>query len=244
MYVGASTFGDLAGRGPGEWKGVPRDTGWQQDIVDARWLAIGQPPPAPLVPVTMIGWGPRSTRGLRMLEVTPATKNLDELKKRGVKWSKKGWRGVTKEENDFLNFFGKVAVDPYRKQSGISKVAGGILQVASVVFPAAGYMQAVATAGNAALAQGKKGGDEKLAIRVMTPAIEAQTAAKSAEAAKIFQSQLDTLKSLTPTSSTPINFTAAPVTGVSEPPTKPGMSTTEKLLAAAAAYLLLVGLAS
>lgn len=199
MYVGANNLGALAGKGPGEWKGVSVN-GWQQSDVDARWAAIGQPPPAPLVPATMIGWRPFATRGPRMLEVGPGTKNLAELKKAGIKWSNKGLRGITREENDFLNFFGKVAVDPYRKQSGISKVAGGILQVASVVFPAAGYMTAIAEAGNAALAYGKQGGEQKLAERVMTPAYEAQAAKEDAAAKADFDAQLNKLRALAPPS--------------------------------------------
>lgn len=244
MYVGGENLGDLAG-GPGEWKGVSSMTGWQQADVNARWAAIGQPPPAPLVPATLIGWGLGSAKGPRMVIVTPATtkENLQALKAAGKKWNSKGMRGLTREENDFYNFFMKVAVDPFHKQSGISKVAGGILQVASVVIPQFGYFQTVATAGNAALAPSQKS-QENLAVRVMTPAIEAQTKEQSAAADKIFQSQLDTLKSLAPTSSTPINFTATPVTGAPTPVSKPGMSTTEKLLAAAAAYLLLLGVAS
>lgn len=238
-------IGDLAG--PGEWQGVPQATGWQQSDVTARWHAIGQPDPAPLVPATLVGWKMWATRGPRMVQVTPATtkENLAALKARGVKWNSKAIRGLTREENDFYNFFMKVAVDPYHKQSGISKVAGGILQVASVAIPAMSYFNAVAAAGNAALAQGQKGSDEKLAIRVMTPALEAQTAEKSAAAEKIFQSQLDTLKALAPTSSSPTNFTATPVTTPTPTPaSKSSMSMTEKLLAAAAAYLLLIGVTS
>lgn len=201
MYFGGSQLGALGG-GPGEWKGVSTN-GWQQTDVDARWAAIGQPPPAPLVPATLVGWGMFPTRGPRMVKVTPGTKNLVELKKAGIKWSSKGLRGVTREENDFYNFFMKVAVDPYRKQSGISKVAGGLLQVASVVFPAAGYMQAIAAAGNAGLAYGKQGGDLKLAERVMTPAIEAQSAKEDAAAKADFDAQLKKLQALAPPSNVP-----------------------------------------
>lgn len=246
MYVGANNLGALGG-GPGEWKGVSDVTGWQQADVDARWAAIGQKPPAPLVPATMIGWANQITRGPRMLKVSPATKNLAELKKAGIKWTNKGWRGLTREENDFLNFFYKVAADPYRKQSGISKVAGGILQVASVAIPAMSYFTAVAEAGNAALAYGKQGGDQKLAERVMTPAFEAQAAKEDAKAKADFDAQLDKLKALAPVvppmpaqlalTAQPVDLAPKPASSVA----KKGWSTTEISVAAILGGVILLG---
>lgn len=119
------------------------------------WLAIGYPPPAPRVPASMIGWSPQASRGPRM------------LKKAGVKKP----RHVTKQENEFLNFWGKAVTDPCRKQSGISKIAGGILQVASIFVPAAGAaMFAAAEVGNAALDVSKMGRDMKQAETLLTEA--------------------------------------------------------------------------
>jgi hypothetical protein len=196
----------------------------------------------------MIGWANQATRGPRMLKVTPGTKNLAELKKAGIKWNKKGWRGLTREENDFLNFFYKIAVDPYRKQGVASKVAGGILQVASVVFPAMSYMQAVTDAGNAALTYGKQGGDQKLAERVLTPAYEAQAAKEDAKAKADFDAQLDKLKALAPAAVPPmpaqLALTAQPVDLTPKPASsvaKKGWSTTEISVAAILGGVILLG---
>lgn len=201
-------LGNLSGSGPGEWKGVPKDTGWQQSVVDARWAAIGQPAPAPLVPATLIGWKPWATRGPRMVQITPATKNLAEILKL-KKVNSKNIRGLTKEENDFYNFWGKVAVDPYRKQGLVSKVAGGILQVASVVFPVMGYAQAVKGAADYASAKGAAKSDQKLAERVLAPAYAAQEAKESAAAKADFDAQLKKLQALAPQVAAPLSL--APV---------------------------------
>ncbi len=210
MYVGTLNLGALAGSGPGEFKGGV----WTQALVDDRWAAIGQKPPAPLVPASLIGWITAASRGPRMLKASPSA-NIPLLQQIKLGINKNGMRGVTREENDFLNFFLKVAADPYRKQSGISKVAGGLLQVASVAIPAFGYFQAVATVGNAALAKGKEGGEAKLAERVMGPAIDQYIAkenatAKTLEAEKqrVFDEQLKSLQSATLPS--PTSFAPAP----------------------------------
>lgn len=110
---------------------------WSQSYVDRVWRAAGFPPPAPILPPSMEGKYPVATRGPRMLTDSPTGKAR-----------KKTLRGVTKEENKFLNFWGINVTDPCRKQSGISKVAGGILDVAGFVFPVLGYMQVAATAVN------------------------------------------------------------------------------------------------
>lgn len=196
----------------------------------------------------MIGWANQATRGPRMLKVTPATKNLAELKKSGIKWNKKGWRGLTREENDFLNFFYKVAADPYRKQSLASKVAGGVLQVASVVVPVMSTFTAVAEAGNAALTYGKQGSDQKLAERVLTPAYEAQAAKEDAKAKADFDAQLDKLKALAPAAVPPVPaqlaLTAQPVDLTPKPASsvaKKSWSTTEISVAAILGGVILLG---
>lgn len=180
MYVRPSNLGALSG----EWS-PNYSQGWQQSIADARWAEIGQHPPAPLVPASLIGWKPFTTRGRRMF------KNVTTGK----------LRGVSAEENDFLNYFGKVAVDPYRDQSLASKVAGGVLQVASVAIPAFGYFQGATSAVNAAEDMGKAGGDAALATRVLTPAVDAfvakeNDAAKALEVSKqlAFDAQLKALQ--------------------------------------------------
>jgi hypothetical protein len=142
----------------GELSGVPEfkgghNTPWTQGMIDARWKEISAPGPAPLLPPSMVGLY-LSARPPRTLASKPNGGKKD------------GRRAVTRAENDFLNFWGKVAVDPYRKQSGISKVAGGILQVASFVFPALSTMTAVAEAGNAALSIPAMKADMKLLERI------------------------------------------------------------------------------
>lgn len=144
-------------------------TPWTQAGVTARWAAIGNPGGvAPLLPKTMEGWYTIATRGPRMLALSPT----GSLKKSSL-------RSVTKEENKFLNVYNAVACDPYRKQSGISKVAGKALQVASFVVPVVGQaMFAVAEAGNAALSMEKAKTLTKDATQLLT-----QAATQAAEAA-------------------------------------------------------------
>lgn len=228
MYLGDTLSGVP------QWKGVSTVTGWQQSDVDARWQEIGQPPPAPLVPASMIGWKIAGTRGPHMLQTTPATKNLADVKTL-MKVNSKGVRGVTREENDFWNFFVKAAADPYRKQSGISKVAGGVLQVASVAIPAMSYFQAVTAAGNAGFAAGSQGGDALLAQRVLTPAIVAQDARETDTANAALDAQLKKLQALAPTSS------AQAVDLRPKAPTRAPWSNTEISLAAILGGAILLG---
>lgn len=137
-----------------------QDAAWSQAGVDAMWQAIGYPPPAPRVPQTLIGWYSIPTKSGTMLA----------LSKSG-KMRKDSFRHRTKEENEFLNFWGKAVTDPCRRQSGISKIAGGILQIASVFVPAAGAaMFAAAEVGNAALDASKIGRDMKQAETLLTQA--------------------------------------------------------------------------
>lgn len=160
--------------------------GWTQAAVDARWVQIGQSGPAPIVPLWLIGKrGVGTKAGTLWYAVGSSRKTAQFLPKDKTQ---------AKAVRDFLNFFGKVAQDPYRKSSGISKVAGGLLQVASVAIPAFGYFQAVATAGNMALSQGKPKADAALAARVMAPALAQSQAADKAA----FTAQIEKLKSLAP----------------------------------------------
>lgn len=161
MYLGGGKVGEF------DMAGAP----WSQAIVDDRWREIGAPPPAPLVPKSMIGWYAQATRGPPMLTLS-----------RTGKLRKSSARHMTKEERDFLNYFGKIAIDPFRHQSGISKVAGGILQVVGVAIPAFGYFQAVEAAGNAALDAKKQQSDANLTTRVMQPAIDVELAKERAVA--------------------------------------------------------------
>jgi hypothetical protein len=144
---------------------------WTQAVVDARWLEIGNPGGiAPLLPASMSGMYLMPTRGGTRV-------TTDEKRKKMRKEPKAGAHTV--EERKFFNFFNKVAVDPYRKQSGISKIAGGILDVASFVFPPLATMQAVATAGNTVLDIGKMGRDLGLATAQLTKAADAAYAAQA-----------------------------------------------------------------
>lgn len=210
MYLGA------LGRIP-EFKGGV----WTQALVNARWQEIGQPLPAPILPASMVNHAPFPTRGPRML------KGPNDKKP----------RHVTAEENKFLNFWGKVAVDPYRKQSGISKVAGGILQVASVALPVFGYMNAAASAGNFVAQKDAAKDFEKDAEAIMTPAYELQAAQDAAKAESDLAATLAAMQALRPTSN------ASPVGVVSPTATdsKPGWTMTEIAVAAIAAGVLLLG---
>lgn len=125
-------------------------------MVDARWAEISQPPPSPIVPASLTGW--MQAPGRAAIYLTKPGQKM---------------RPYTQAERDFTNFWNKIAVDPYRVQSGFSKVAGGILKVAGAVIPALGMAQAAVDAGNAGLALSKVKQDERLAARVMTPAIDA-----------------------------------------------------------------------
>lgn len=62
-----------------------------------------------------------------------------------------GGGALDRDARAFMNTFGRQAVDPYRQQSGISQVAGGLLDVASVAFPTLGVLRAGADVANNAL---------------------------------------------------------------------------------------------
>lgn len=217
MYVG-----ELHLSGIPEWHGIG-PAGWQQSDVDARWAQIGAPPPAPLVPASLIGWSQFVTRGPRMVM-------------RGN--SKNTARRVTPEENDFWNYFLRVAADPFHEESIVSKIADGVIKVASVVVPTFSYLQAGAEAGNVGLAMSSQGAGDALAQRAMAPAFAAQAAEDTAKDDANFQAQIQKLQSLAP-DAVPLALSTAPVASAAAPPK---LSKTDTL-AIGAAVLLLLGVA-
>lgn len=137
---------------------------WSQEMVNAAWHAIGYPPPAPILPPTLAGRYLIATKGGRRISEVGKPKSLSKQKLT---------KAEGKAQNDFLNFWGKSITDPCRKQSGISKVAGAVLQVASFVAPVVGSaIFAVADAGNQALAAKNMGRDIKQATDILTAAAE------------------------------------------------------------------------
>lgn len=197
MKFARAALDGLSGVSEWKWDGV-----WSQSAVNKRWSQIGAPSPAPLLPVSMEGAKMFATRGPRML-VNAGTKKP---------------RHVTAEENDFWNYFMKVASDPFRKSSGISNAAGVVLQVASAALPVFGYIQAVAAAGNYVTAKNAVKTDANLAARVMAPAYSQQAVNDQA----IFDVQLNKLKSLAPKLASPAavaqkNFASASVDAVVHP---------------------------
>jgi hypothetical protein len=114
------------------------DNGFSQEGLNALYAARGYQE-APTLPTSLVGTKQGAGRAKIFL--------FDQANKR---------RTPSKDEQDFLNFYGQTAIDPFNKQSGISKVAGGVLEVASMAFPALAKMKAVADIGNAALAKPPK----------------------------------------------------------------------------------------
>ena len=152
-----------------KWDGV-----WTQTAINARWAEIGAPGPAPLVPASLEGAKLVATRGPRMLKDAKTGKT----------------RRPNAEENDFWNYWMKVAADPYRKQSTASKVAGGVLKVASVVIPSLGVAQAIGDASNLALNMNAAQSFSNLQDKVLAPAIAADNARVAAESAALTAAQI------------------------------------------------------
>lgn len=190
LYIGDLNLGGIP---EWKWNGV-----WSQAAIDRRWAEIGAPLPVPILPPSLEG-----TRKL--------------ARSNGVTDAKTGKpRPPTRAENDFINYFIRVASDPYRKQSGVSKVAGGILKVAGAAIPAFSYFEAAAAAGNIASARGKEGANERLATRVMEPAYTQAAARTQAKEDAAFTSQMKLLQSLAPTA-VPLTFdTATPAPLITE----------------------------
>lgn len=134
---------------------------WRQEMVTAVWKGMYNMEPAPLVPKSLLGWYSIPTRGPRMFALTPKGKDGS-------------LRGPTKEEAKFLNFWGQAVTDPCRKQSGISKIAGGILKIASVFIPAFGYFQVAQSAVNAVQEPQRQKELVKLGTELLTAAANAQ----------------------------------------------------------------------
>lgn len=200
--------------------------GYHQDWINRVWSAMGYPDPAPILPASMHGMFLIQTRGPRMLSTDPGDRSV-----------KKGARGVTKEENKFLNFWGKHVSDVCREQSTISKIAGGILQVASIAIPTMGVMNAVATAGNAGLAMQGAKRDAKEAERIMAPAYELQAKQDQAKAEADLAAKLAAMQALRPTS----NAQPVGVVTKSQVEERSGWTSTEIGVAALAAGALLLG---
>jgi hypothetical protein len=134
---------------------------WSQAMVTAVWKGMYNMEPAPLVPKTLLGWYSVASRGPRMFALTPKGKDGS-------------LRGATKEEAKFLNFWGQAVTDPCRKQSGISKIAGGILKIAAVFIPAFSYFQVAQSAVNAVQEPQRQKELVKLGTELLTAAANAQ----------------------------------------------------------------------
>lgn len=207
--------------GVGEWKGWGGPV--SQAAVDARWKEIGQPPPAPIVPAALIGTTMKA--GKAGFFFVKDGKMIKPSKEEGKKIAQ------------FRNFWWKVAVDPYRKQSGISKVAGGILKVASVAFPVLGVANAVATAGNMALQANAAKDFDKTVDAVMTPAFEANALLEKQKADTALAAQISALQALRPTSNAAPVGIVATSTGA-----KSGWTSAEKIAAGAVALVAVLAL--
>lgn len=127
--------------------------GYDQAELDAWWKMVGYPGEAPRIPDFLknsyVGNG-RDAYGIYTYK--------DGAK--GVKdWTRLSQKDLGKdkfkEAMAFRNQLGKFS-DPFREQSGISKVAGGVLDVATLAFPQLAAMRAVSDAGNAALKNPQK----------------------------------------------------------------------------------------
>lgn len=115
-----------------------------QADVTAWWTSSGQQGPPPIVPPSLAGWQVGGGRdAMSLYRINPETGKRD----------KKSRRGYTEEERNFENFWGRTAIDPYRRQGGISRLAGNLLGAYGAVAggPVWTAMNAVADAGNKAL---------------------------------------------------------------------------------------------
>jgi hypothetical protein len=116
--------------------------GYNQDELNAWWAARGLPGAALTVPDFLSGktvGGGRDAYGI--FDIANGGKRIDRSSLTPDQYAQ-----AMKFRNDLGSF-----TDPYRQQSGASRVAGGILDVASVALPYLGIMRTVANAGNNAL---------------------------------------------------------------------------------------------
>ena len=189
-----------------DWQTAQGAIPWSQEKVNVLWEHFNLPAPAPLVPMSLVGWKQYIAR-----DPTKLTKDGKNRKR-------------TQEETDFMNFFGKV-MDQFHKQSGISKVAGGILKVASIAIPTFGIVSAVGAGGNVALAKANENAQQNLAEKVLTPALEAQAASEAARQDALTQASLDALRAI-PTSGPKISFSATSGSTPKSAPSATGPSAT------------------
>lgn len=201
---------------------------FSQSAVDQRWQEIGRTLPAPIMPKGLDG------------------KYVYRLGKGGIRMvadrysASAGGRHVTTEENNFLNYWGQVAVDPFHKQSGISKVAGAALQVVSVVIPAAGVASAISAAGNAGIAKAQAGSNEKAADQIMSAAFDADTAKKNAAADQAAALQAQKLQSLATGAGLSTTLTSSPKTPPGLIPSAPVSRNVQIAIAATALALAIM----
>jgi len=139
--------------------------GYDQAELDAWWKRVGYPGEAPRVPEFLknsyVGNG-RDAYGIYTYK--EGAKGVKDW----TRQTKKDLGGDQfKEAMAFRNQLGKFS-DPFREQSGISKVAGGILDVATLAFPQMALMRGVSEAGNAALKNPQKELEEALVQNVTT----------------------------------------------------------------------------
>ena len=118
--------------GRGGFTGNP----YNQDEVNAWWTESGQEGPPPVVPSSLAGMTRTGTR------FGPRLTGADGKS-----------RPYTQEERDFDNFWTRTSYDPYRQQSGVSQLAGGLIGAGFdyVGGPVAAAIQAVDKYGNKAL---------------------------------------------------------------------------------------------
>lgn len=153
--------------------------GLQQKFIDEEWLKH-YPPPAPILPASMKGMFLFGTKGGNRL--TP---------KRG---SGSKSRPFTNDERAFWNYYSK-HMDPFRKQSTLSKIAGGVLTVASVALPVMSTFKAVSDAGNAGLQIASAKQDVKELEAYAEKDLKVQEAEEAAKSAQQLQAQLATIRS-------------------------------------------------
>lgn len=140
--------------------------GWDQDELQNWWTEVGYPGQAPAIPESLVG--KMLGRGRDAAGIYDIVNGKANTKSRRV---------VTGDEQDFRNSIGKFT-DPFRQQSGISKIAGGVLSLANVLVPGMSMATKLTNAGNMALANPK--GDMKSMIKTMVKANDGSSPAATA----------------------------------------------------------------
>lgn len=121
--------------------------GYSQDELNAWWAARGLPGEALTIPDWLSGKTVGRGRDAYGVYDLTSGKYKDRMDQKSL--SKDQFKEAMKFRNDLAKF-----TDPFREQSGISKVAGGVLDVASLAFPQLALARTVANAGNQALGNG------------------------------------------------------------------------------------------